>query len=272
METFPPYVHGFSHSELMAPPLQLQFQHTYYHQSVRLPTNIIGLANYFTEGRFAGQTLRAELREIQRPEYGRRFGAVDKRVLDDPPVVLLRFFEILDAGTAQEREMEIQTYHDILLAGLMCMAELFELPENLGFYHAPDNGCLNRTPWLFGAKFVEPYAIKSDETGQKHLLFTFSDLAVQLEGHFLLRYRFFDIFSNPSRILAECHGEPFRMYSSKKAPSLKESTTLTKRLGTQGVPVKIRKRRRAPRKNKDLADRKDDQDMNSASPSSSSSV
>ncbi|KAJ7032381.1 velvet factor-domain-containing protein [Mycena alexandri] len=136
----------------------------------------------------------------------------------------------------------------------------------------PDNDCLNRTHWLFGAKFVEPHAIGFGESGQKHLLFTFSDLAVRLEGHFILRYRFFDIFSNPagsasSRILAECHGQPFKMYSSKDAPSLKESTMLTKRLGNYGVPVKIRKRRRSPRKKKNLANREDDEHTNFTSSS-----
>ncbi|KAJ7185206.1 velvet factor-domain-containing protein [Mycena filopes] len=263
------------HSELMAPPVQLQTQQKYH-------ATPVGVPNYFQ--RLAGQTLRAELQEIQRPEFGRRFGAVDKRPLDAPPVVLLRLFQVVDVGTDEDREVEIQTYDDISLAGLICMAELFEVAGNRLSYpptvkysttaqdtsypagpppypespalktHDPISERLNRTNWLFGAKFIEPHAVGFGVNNQKHVLFTFSDLAVRLEGNFVLRYRLFDIFSASSKALAECYGQPFKMYSSKDAPPLKKSSMLTKRLSNYGVPVKVRKQPRLPRKNRNKED------------------
>jgi hypothetical protein len=59
------------------------------------------------------------------------------------------------------------------------------------------------------------------------------DLAVKIEGTFILRYRMFDIFSKVSGIddlliQAECYGGPFRVYSTKEFPGLQASTELTK--------------------------------------------
>ena len=59
------------------------------------------------------------------------------------------------------------------------------------------------------------------------------DLAVRTEGTFILRYRFFDIFSrilghNDLAIQAECYGGSFRVYSTKEFPGLQASTELTK--------------------------------------------
>ncbi|KAJ7160228.1 velvet factor-domain-containing protein [Mycena filopes] len=272
-------------SDQPAPPLQLQLPPSYCRQSVVLPANLVGLPTYFTEGRFAGRTLRAELEEIQRPEYGRRFGAIDKRVLDDAPVVLLRLFELLDAGTVAEREVGIQIteYADLPLAGMLCMAELFAVPDENLCHRAPttqyatqdipigttphhripalDTNCSsihessNRTQSLFGAKFAEPLAV-AFAGGQKHIIFAFHDLAVQLEGLFRLRYRFFDIFSTlgeTTTVLAECYGQSFRIYSAKAAPALKESSTLTKRLANYGVRVNVRKTPRPRRRDRNGA-------------------
>lgn len=59
------------------------------------------------------------------------------------------------------------------------------------------------------------------------------DLAVKVEGAFILRYRVFDIFSkkyndNELTIQTECYGGPFRVYSTKDFPGLQASTELTK--------------------------------------------
>ncbi|KAJ7164420.1 hypothetical protein C8R46DRAFT_312086 [Mycena filopes] len=217
MEPFSSQIPGIvAHPDQLSAPLQLELPSGDHPQSAVLPANLVGLSNYFTEGRFAGRTLRAELEEIQRPEYGRRFGAIDKRVLDDPPVVLLRLFELLDAGTVGEREVEISVNDDLPIAGMLCMAELFEAPDQNLFHGAPatqyptqdmcypmgttshhvipaldTNSCSipggsNRTQSLFGAKFAEPLAVALGG-GRKHILFAFNDLAVQLEGFFRLR-------------------------------------------------------------------------------------
>ena len=63
------------------------------------------------------------------------------------------------------------------------------------------------------------------------------DLAVKIEGQFILRYRCFDLFSRTSGhgdlpIQAECFGGPFRIYSTKEFPGLQPSTELTKVMQT----------------------------------------
>ncbi|KAF8145392.1 velvet factor-domain-containing protein, partial [Mycena galopus ATCC 62051] len=290
MESISSWDGSFTRSELIAPPLQLQIGENYQRYYVVSPANPVGLARHFTAGRFSGQTLRAELHEIQRPQCGRRFGAVDRRALDDPPVALLRLFNVYNAGTSKEWEQEVENYNDIPLTGLICMVDLFEVSQTMRDIHnPPTNGTpgvrmtleyhtgatgnglphdtlvlidghpvtenSKRTMSLFGTKFVEPHKIGFPGKNQKQILFTFSvsALAVRLEGHFILRYRFFDIFSSPrtdgsSTILAECYGAPIKIYSSKEAPPLKESTTLTKRLASHGVPVKVRHKPRSSRK------------------------
>ncbi|KAJ7342427.1 velvet factor-domain-containing protein [Mycena albidolilacea] len=281
METLLPRDAGLARSALTGPsfPPQIGVHHC------GSPTNLIGLPHHFTAGQFSGQTVRAQLHELQRPKFGRRFGAVDRRALDDPPAVLLRLFNVYNAGTEEQWEQEVQNYNEIQLPGLLCMADLFEIPRTVSPLmdsitpSSPNHICVaayklpsdtlvlvdgspvtagsKRTTALFGSKFIEPHKIglAGRNQNQKQIIFTFSDLAVRLEGNFILRYRFLDIFSSPcaggsAKILAECYGGPFKMYSSKEAPSLKESTTLTKCLSYHGVPVKVRQKPRSPRKSK----------------------
>ncbi|TFY77381.1 hypothetical protein EWM64_g6634, partial [Hericium alpestre] len=89
------------------------------------------------------------------------------------------------------------------------------------------------TESLAGTTFVQ--ASNLDYKGNKVLMFVFSDLAVKMEGHFILRYRCFDLFSKVSGreerdtpVWAECYGGAFRVYSTKEFPGLRASTDLTK--------------------------------------------
>ncbi|OSD02920.1 hypothetical protein PYCCODRAFT_272503 [Trametes coccinea BRFM310] len=87
------------------------------------------------------------------------------------------------------------------------------------------------TVMLAGATFMEAAII--DYKGKRTAVFVFSDLAVKIEGTFVLRYRTFNILSEraiPPRSpsLAECYGGAFRVYSTKEFPGLKASTELTK--------------------------------------------
>lgn len=64
--------------------------------------------------------------------------------------------------------------------------------------------------------------------------FRTQDLAVKMEGNFILRYRCFDLFSKVSTdegetpVWAQCYGGQFRVYSTKEFPGLRASTDLTK--------------------------------------------
>ncbi|GLB37545.1 putative velvet factor [Lyophyllum shimeji] len=89
------------------------------------------------------------------------------------------------------------------------------------------------TAALVGEKYVEPVLVRYE--GRKVLVFVFGDLAVQREGHFILRYRVFDVFSHISPgmccpVQAELYGGPFQVYSSRDFPGLSASTELTKTL------------------------------------------
>jgi len=109
-----------------------------------------------------------------------------------------------------------------------------------------------RTQALAGTTFVQ--AVLVEYRGKKAVMFAFSvsskpsvwpllrltwlfikDLAVKVEGAFVLRYRVFDLFSrsydqNTSEAIigAETYGGPFRVYSTKDFPGLRASTELTK--------------------------------------------
>ncbi|KIK61384.1 hypothetical protein GYMLUDRAFT_582036 [Collybiopsis luxurians FD-317 M1] len=73
----------------------------------------------FECGQFTGKVIRSELCEIQKADLGRKYARVDRRPLDPPPVVKLRFFEVLDSS---EREL---TYEEIQILGLLCTVDLF---------------------------------------------------------------------------------------------------------------------------------------------------
>ncbi|KAI0049526.1 hypothetical protein FA95DRAFT_1556829 [Auriscalpium vulgare] len=111
------------------------------------------------------------------------------------------------------------------------------------------------TESLAGTTFVQ--AANLDYKGNKVLMFVFSDLAVKMEGNFILRYRCFDLFSKVSGgdvdtpVWAECYGGAFRVYSTKEFPGLRASTDLTKHLSYFGVRLNLRESERKRRKKVD---------------------
>jgi len=294
-------------------------------------TDLIGHPIPFVSGQFSGQTIRAELREVQQADLGRKYARVDRRPLDPPPVVHLRLFEVYNTGTDKQLEKEIQNYEDVQVLGLLCTVDLFPIPNGThgkrrehqrvqslpgsfsypagssshhqtqvhhGFspshderysmerpfnenttpspthastspsstyisspespsdvvYHFgrfPITESSKKTSALVGATFVQPAIVEFQ--GKKSIMFVFADLAVKVEGTFLLRYRFFDIFSKPYNyndlaIQAECYGGAFRVYSTKEFPGLQASTELTKQLARWGVRLNTRETERKRRK------------------------
>ncbi|TFK82175.1 hypothetical protein K466DRAFT_311269 [Polyporus arcularius HHB13444] len=79
----------------------------------------------FTHGPFAGKTVRVVADEIQKADAGRKFARKDKRALDPPPVLQVRFFEMHGAGTSRQWEEEILGYDDTLMLGMVCQVDLF---------------------------------------------------------------------------------------------------------------------------------------------------
>jgi hypothetical protein len=93
---------------------------------------LIGKPIHFTGGQFSGRTVRIELQEIQQATLGRkyvshnvlcpsgcnifnivlknRYATIDRRPIDPPPVVLMKLFDIYNAGTDDEIEEEFEHY------------------------------------------------------------------------------------------------------------------------------------------------------------------
>ncbi|KAF5384107.1 hypothetical protein D9615_003208 [Tricholomella constricta] len=304
------------HAEYQPPQRDLQITHGGAHQSHG--TDRINQPILFVSGQFAGQTIRAELREVQQADLGRKYARVDRRPLDPPPVIHLRLFEVYNTGMEQQSEKEVSNYEDVQVLGLLCTVDLFPIPPpananhkhplqtqrvqsapptqavfpsspgpsrfpidhtqqsytfvpshtyplNQSFETALSPSPTNATPpfipgyvpqsptsravhhvdgfpimesskmtsSLVGATFVQPAIVEFQ--GNKSIMFVFADLAVKVEGSFILRYRVFDIFSKPYShssdlaIQAECYGGAFRVYSTKEFPGLQASTELTKR-------------------------------------------
>ncbi|KAF7319326.1 Velvet domain-containing protein [Mycena chlorophos] len=237
--------------------------------------SFIGKPIHFTEGQFAGKTIRASLCELQAAAFGRKYAKVDRRPLDPPPVAWLQLFEVLNAGTPAQIERELD-YDTIHILGLMCTVDLIPVappspdsesspPESpmspdgtYSFRSGPPSPIragsaitAKATTALAGTTFVQVDSIPW--RGKTALLFTFADLAVKNEGYFVLQYRFFDIYSKPSghsdqRIQADCFGQSFRIYSSKEVPPLGRSTELTKHLARYGVRVNVRETERKRKK------------------------
>jgi hypothetical protein len=81
---------------------------------------------------------------------------------------------------------------------------------------------------------VRPVPLFFSKSVTSNGCFHAKDLAVSVEGTFMLRYRAFDIFSRTSgrpdlyAIQAECYGGSFQVYSTKDFPGLQPSTELSK--------------------------------------------
>ncbi|KAJ7026564.1 velvet factor-domain-containing protein [Mycena alexandri] len=86
-------------------------------------SSLVNRPIHFTEGQFAGKTIRAKLEELQAAAFGRKYAKVDRRPLDPPPVAWLRLFEVFNAGTEAETEQEID-YDTMHILGLMCTVDL----------------------------------------------------------------------------------------------------------------------------------------------------
>ncbi|KAI0372689.1 hypothetical protein BV20DRAFT_963751 [Pilatotrama ljubarskyi] len=136
-------------------------------------------------------------------------------------------------------------------------------------YHGPQDGDIvawygaypiredtKCTHMLSGGTFMQCSVLHYK--GRKTAMFVFSDLAVKIEGTFVLRYRTLNVLSESSSppympVLAECFGGPFKIYSTKDFPGLRASTELTRHLALYGVRVNLRETERKRRKKDQVA-------------------
>ncbi|KAI0712929.1 velvet factor-domain-containing protein [Cerioporus squamosus] len=122
----------------------------------------VGGPMYFTHGPFSGKIVRTAAAELQKADAGRKFARKDKRPLDPPPVVQVRFFEVFDAGTMRHHEREIVNYDDTLTLGLVCLVDLFPVVVE----SAPEGNTRHRTmPDLLAASSFANPASTSTSSG-----------------------------------------------------------------------------------------------------------
>ncbi|KAI0779949.1 velvet factor-domain-containing protein [Fomes fomentarius] len=79
----------------------------------------------FTHGPFAGKVVRVAATELQKADAGRKYARKDRRSLDPPPVVQVRFFEVHGVNA----ETEISNYDENLASGLICHVDLFPVGD-----------------------------------------------------------------------------------------------------------------------------------------------
>ncbi|KAH7882990.1 velvet factor-domain-containing protein [Phlebopus sp. FC_14] len=102
----------------------------------RTTGSLIGRPIRFVSGFFQGKTIRAELVEIQKADLGRKYARVDRRPLDPPPVVQLKFYEVIHHGTdvspppssLQYKKSASRLSSDVQTLGLLCNVDLFPVP------------------------------------------------------------------------------------------------------------------------------------------------
>ncbi|KZT28279.1 hypothetical protein NEOLEDRAFT_1176016 [Neolentinus lepideus HHB14362 ss-1] len=97
-------------------------------RACRPRSSSIGQPVEFIAGRFVGQTMRAELQELQKADLGRKYARKDRRPLDPPPIVQVRLFRVYNLDTDREVEEEIENYEEVQTFGLLCHIDLFQVP------------------------------------------------------------------------------------------------------------------------------------------------
>ncbi|EMD37762.1 hypothetical protein CERSUDRAFT_94755 [Gelatoporia subvermispora B] len=98
----------------------------------------------FATGQFAGQTIRAELEELQKADLGRKFARKDRRPLDPPPVARLRLFRIFNHGTPSSYEREFDHYEEVVAFSLACHLDVFPVRGEDGSGSLPWENMGNR--------------------------------------------------------------------------------------------------------------------------------
>jgi len=203
-----------------------------------------------SNGRFTGQTVRVRLAEMQKADRGRKFATRDRRPLDPPPVVQIRFYRVTGLGSNQETEQEIPA-KDVQLEGLLCGTSIRE-DRGLGPESAAQNTeDTTENDVLFGSSVVQ--CVRLSHQGQEILGFVFADLSVRREGTWRLHYQAFDVLQcspgEDRRVLTHCVGESFRVYPNRQFPGLLPSTDLTKTIARAGIRTNHREDTRVRRKN-----------------------
>ncbi|KAJ3169045.1 hypothetical protein HDU87_000872 [Geranomyces variabilis] len=107
-----------------------------------------------------------------------------------------------------------------------------------------------RDTWerVLGGMMVSSCYYLSDLNGLKGAYFVFPDLTIRVDGTFRLRMSLFNLASlgahsdKPAVTICTVLTQPFRSYTARDYPGLKESTELSKHFSGQGLKIPIRRK------------------------------
>ena len=198
----------------------------------------------------SGRHLTYVLKVVQPPERARACGSGDKagndrRPVDPPPVVSLQI---------SQNGVDITNSYE---SSFMCFVGLEHARAYAhGSLQNPPNPAVLRGSSVAGAAYLNrPF---------NAAYFIYSDLSVQHEGYFRLKFNLFEQIRNngdldmnssesisaeglspcdsrPMQMMGAVTSKPFTVFSAKKFPGLAQSTELSKAIADQGCRVRIRR-------------------------------
>lgn len=213
--------------------------------STQQPNTFLKVANTIEDLK-----LKFELFVRQQPDRCRICGDAErgKRPLNPPPIVQLRILQAIkvkgDCIFEEVRPLDVDKF--IVVCSLRT--------EN------NDDLSLSRGSSILVGNLVSNAYVGFDDKGKEGIFFFFPELSGRIEGRYCLCFRLhmisdFDVGNTPetkpSRVMAECMSNVFKIYSPKDFPGMQKSSPLTRVLASQGIKIpvrnEIRKKRKPPK-------------------------
>ncbi|PVV02595.1 hypothetical protein BB560_002948 [Smittium megazygosporum] len=193
---------------------------------------------------------------VQHPLRARMcgFGEKDRRTIDPPPAVQLKFFN-QNWEPVELTEAEVSSM--IVSASLWSQDGLQPCSLVVDPSSIPASSATCTDKGIRVLSLGEPKKINNligttvsssffllDHNNESGVFFIFNDLSIRTEGRFRLRFTFVNIESIDvnSKVLAEITSNVFGVYSAKKFPGMTPSTPLSKAFSEQGIRIPIRTR------------------------------
>jgi hypothetical protein len=179
---------------------------------------------------------RFEIFVRQQPAAARAcgFGERDRRVIDPPPIVQLRFKEGVTKPDPEELRYPFNVVHCTLYSA-----------DSLNDETAVMTNEKRSTRRLMGTLVASPF-VALDEDGVEGCFFVFPDLSCRTHGTYRLRFQLMKLIptnlarGNVMPIIAEAMTDEFKVFTAKEFPGMRKSSPLTIALKRQGcnIPAK----------------------------------
>ncbi|KAG2228109.1 hypothetical protein INT45_009155, partial [Circinella minor] len=173
---------------------------------------------------------------------------VDRRPIDPPPIVQLRF-----NGQESDEALQNISPYIFLVAVLVSAQHDGEdiSPPRIDFHSKLTIG-----------RTVSSLYLLRDLDDTEGAFFVFSDISVRVDGHYRLRMCLFEIVESCVHYRRGILTNPFTVYSAKKFPGMHLSCQLARHFAQQGLKIRIRKesRKRGSGSRRHSREQEDDDD------------